>query len=1404
MTLALSSDQLIEASDAAELSAALCGSLSLATAEVNICYRGISPEGGQCQEVYDNLKGYLLQRLPAARALLTGSVAAWEGDGLTVTLKYGGLETLKKYGVPQLYSRLFNDMLGRSVPVTLAEGTADVTDLYDSIARKKQEVISEAVLGAELGGQEVVTVEEAPPWEEAAVAPVPEEAPKQPDDLIYGKPFSGEAVNIADIDENSGRVIIEGHVIQQEARELRSGKFLVEIFLNDSTGSIACKVFFEAAEYKEYKDVLKKLKDIRIRGKAQFDTYSKEIGVMARDIMKGKATMRMDTAAEKRVELHAHTTMSALDATTPAGVLVQRAADWGHQAIAITDHGVVQAFPDALKAKEACDKAGKPIKVIYGVEGYLVGENASIVYGESDMPLTGDFVVFDIETTGLTAKFCEIIEIAGVKLSNGRIVERFSEFVKPQTPIPYHITELTRITNQMVEEAPFIQEILPRFVEFCEGCVLVAHNANFDVGFVKKKAEELDISFSPCYIDTLALSRRLMTKIKRHKLDKVAKQLGIPFEGHHRAINDAEVTARIFLQFVMMLERMEVVNVNQLNGLVDENVTKFVDTYHIILLAKNKTGLQNLYTLISASHLEHFHRRPRMPRSLLEQYREGLIIGSACEAGELYQAILKGADRQKIEKIASFYDYLEIQPLGNNEFMIRNQTVTGEEQLQQMNREIVELGKRMDKPVVATCDVHFLEPEDEVFRRILLAGQDFDDADFQPPLYLRTTKQMLAEFRYLGEQTAYEVVVENTNKIADMVEDILPIPKETYPPEMPGAEEDIQRLSMEKAVQMYGEPLPQIVKERMDKELGSIIKHGFSVMYMIAQKLVAKSLSDGYLVGSRGSVGSSFIAFLSGITEVNSLPPHYLCPNCKHNEFADSSIYSCGADLPDKDCPNCGTKYQKEGYDIPFETFLGFDGDKEPDIDLNFSGDYQPKAHKYTEVLFGEGNVFRAGTIGTFAAATAYGYVKKYAEERGLSFNRAETQRLTNGITGIKRTTGQHPGGIMVLPRANNIHEFTPIQHPADDRDSGIITTHFDYHSISGRLLKLDILGHDDPTMIRMLEDLTGVDAQKIPIDDPDTMSLFTSTKALGVTPEEIHSPVGTYAVPEFGTKFVRQMLVDTKPTTFSELIRISGLSHGTDVWTNNAQELVRAGTATLPKVICTRDDIMLYLLQKGVEPLQSFKTMENVRKGRGLTEDEERIMREHDVPEWYISSCKKIKYMFPKAHAAAYVTMAFRIAYFKVHYPMAFYLTYFTVRGGDFDERYLLHGREKVEATLADFQARYNELSHRDQSFITLLEVVLEMYARGFEFLPLDLYKSHVNKFVEEDGKIRPPLRTVTGFGEIAQESLEKARREAPFISREDIKKRTSLSNSMVLNLRDAGVLDDVPETNQVSLFEF
>ena len=1322
--------------------------------------------------------------------ILAGSTLSFSENVLTINLKFGGESTLLEQKIDELFEEVIKASFGIEMKVVFKSVASKHDEILEKLEEQKSKITEGSYEIANRTAEKKVkkTVSKAKNEEE------------KNENVIIGKDFSGEVTKMGDVNEYTGKVIVSGKVISFDTKEIKNDKVIFFIYIYDETGAVTCKCFMENEKFKEIKDKIKSAKAVCVRGLAQFDSFEHEVTIKIDDLKLEKVSSRKDEAEEKRVELHAHTIMSAMDSVAKIKDLIGLAASWGHKAIAITDHGVVQAYPDAFSAGE---KDG--IKIIYGMEGYLLGQQAKLCYNDKEMSLDGAFVVFDIETTGLSAKFNEIIEIAGVKVENGKITERFSEFVKPEKKIPAHITELTRISNDMVESARPIEEVLSDFLKFCEGCVLVAHNATFDVGFIKKFCEKLGFDFDFAYIDTLALSRKFVTKIKRHRLNNVAKALGFAFEGHHRAINDAEVTAKIFTVFIEMMKREGVKDVSEINEkLMDDSIVKYTDLYHIILLVKNMTGLQNLYRLVSESHLDNFYKKPRISKEMLSKYRDGLIVGSACEAGELYSAIVSGKLNSEIEEIAKLYDYLEIQPLGNNEFMIRNQLVENKEDLMQINREIVELGEKQGKMVVATCDVHFVNPEDSIYREVLFTGQDYEDASNQAPLYLRTTEEMLSEFEYLGRKKAYEIVVENTNKIADMVDEIRPIPKETYAPEMPGATEDIKRLSEEKAHEIYGDVLPAIVRERMDKELVPIIKYGFSVMYMIAQKLVQKSLSDGYLVGSRGSVGSSLVAYLIGITEINSLPPHYVCPKCKNSEFITDGSYACGADMPDKACPVCGEMYTKLGYDIPFETFLGFDGDKEPDIDLNFSGEYQSVAHKYTEELFGVGHVYRAGTIGTFAENTAFGYVKKYGEAIGKTMNKAETMRLVSGLTGVKRTTGQHPGGVMIVPKANEIYEFTPVQHPANDNETDIITTHFDYHSISGKLLKLDILGHDDPTMIKMLEDLTGLDAKTIPIDDKETMSLFTSTEALGATADEVGSIVGTYAVPEFGTKFVRQMLLDTKPTTFGELMRISGLSHGTDVWNNNAQDLVRDGVATLSEVICTRDDIMLYLLQHDLPPLDSFKIMEDVRKGKGLKPEYETLMRENNVPEWYISSCKKIKYMFPKAHAAAYVTMAFRIAYFKVHYPIAFYITYFTVRATEFDADLMLRGKEHVVSSIAELSKK-DDLTQKDKNLITILEVVNEMYARNITFLPVDLYKSDAVKFVEENGAIRPPLNTISGVSDAVAQSIVEARNKkgGPFLSVEELMKSAKIGSAVVEKMKEFDILKGIPDTSQVSLFD-
>ncbi|MBQ2754481.1 MAG: PolC-type DNA polymerase III [Clostridia bacterium] len=1237
---------------------------------------------------------------------------------------------------------------------------------------------------------------------EQTKAEIAKQKVKENSTIIYGRKIKDtDIMPIADINELSGNVVIEGEIFTKEidVRITRDKKYIVIFPVTDYTNSISCKIFIDSQQvYESVSERLKKGVYIRIKGNVGYDKYSREIVLSVYDINEAVKTERTDNAEEKRVELHLHTQMSSMDSTVNIDQLIKNCKRFGHKAIAVTDHGVVQAFPFMMNATQKTD-----IKVLYGCEVYLVNIGKPIVFCADGQSLTKSVVVFDTETTGLNKETEEIIEIGAVKIQDGEIVDRFSTFINPKKPIPSKIVELTNITDDMVKDAPFIETVMPQFLEFCKDSVLVAHNASFDIGFVKETAKRLGIEgFAHTYIDTVELARGFLPDLPKHKLDFVAKALNISLEGHHRAVNDAETTAQIYLEFARRLNDMEITTTDDVNTAFDEEKDpKKKGYHHAVVFAKNYTGLKNLYKIISASHLESFYKRPRVTKALYLKYCDGLIIGSACEQGELYRSIQQGKSNKEVAAIARFYDYLEIQPLGNNEFMIRKNIVENKEKLIEINKRIINLGEFFGKPVVATCDVHFLEPRDSIYRAILQKGQGYDDADSQAPLYYRTTEEMLSEFSYLPPEKAYEIVVTNTNKIADMCEKMLPVPDGTFPPVWPNAPDEIKEMSEAKAKRIYGEDLPEIVRARMDKELHSIITYGFSVMYLIAQRLVKKSNEDGYLVGSRGSVGSSFVAFLSDITEVNALPPHYVCKKCQYSEFITDGSYGCGVDMPDKVCPKCGEMLYKDGHDIPFETFLGFAGDKEPDIDLNFSGDYQPKAHKYTEVLFGEGHVFRAGTIATLADKTAYGFVKKYLDEKGIVASNAEIDRLISGVGGVKRTTGQHPGGVMILPKGHDIHEFCPVQHPADDNDTDIITTHFDYHSISGRLLKLDILGHDDPTVIRMLEDLTGIDAKTIPLDDKDTMSLFLNTEALGVTEDDIGSPVGTFGVPEFGTKFVRQMLVDTKPTTFSELCRISGLSHGTDVWLNNAQDLINQGVCSLKDAICTRDDIMIYLMYAGVPAKNAFDIMEHVRKGKGLKQDEIDILNENNIPQWYIDSCQKIKYMFPKAHAVAYVTMAFRIAWFKVHYPKAYYIAHLTVRADEFDSS-IMCNKESAWAERRRLDALGRDASAKDKNVLTILEIVCEMFARGIEFDNIDLYKSDAVKFTGTEKGIMPPLNALPGLGANAAVSIVEARKDGEFSSIEDLRNRSKVNKTVIELMKEQGVLDGMPESNQLTFF--
>ncbi|MBQ8298901.1 MAG: PolC-type DNA polymerase III [Clostridia bacterium] len=1230
---------------------------------------------------------------------------------------------------------------------------------------------------------------------------------KDPEMLIFKGwkvPSNPKEIKIANLSPEQNEIIISGKVSNYDSRETKNGGFLISFDIYDGSSSINVKAFLKANEYEEVHPRMKKIPAVRLVGTYEYNSFSKEFGVIASMIEETtfEEKKRMDNSEEKRVELHLHTQMSQMDAVSSATDLIKTAIKWGHKAIAITDHGVAQSYPEAKKAAKDSD-----IKVIYGVEAYLAPDSVTSVYeAKSTEPLDDlTYCVLDIETTGLSRQTEKITEFGIMKVKNGEVIDTFECFVNPEKPIPPKVVEVTHITDDMVKDAETIDKVMPKVIEFVGDSIVVAHNANFDVGFIRHNAEQLGLKFDNTFIDTLALAKEIYPDFKKYKLGYIAEQLNIKVDVAHRALADVETLVAVFNVMLGALREKEITTLNDIDSKLAEDVNfKTLPTYHAVILASNKVGLKNLYKLISYSHVDYFYKKPRILKSLLMKHSEGLILGSACEQGELFRAIVDGKSEEDLEAIAEFYDYLEIQPIGNNMFMVRNGTVPSVDTLIEFNKKIVALGEKMNKPVVATCDVHFLNPEDEVYRRILQAGQGYDDADEQAPLYFRTTEELLKEFQYLGSEKAYEVVVTNTNKIADMCEKINPIADYKATPHIEGCEETIRNITMKRAIELYGDPLPEIVQARIDKELDSIIKNGFSVMYIIAQKLVNKSNEDGYLVGSRGSVGSSFVANMTGITEVNSLQPHYRCPNCKYSDFTDYNIKN-GFDLPDKECPKCGTMLAKDGMDIPFETFLGFDGDKEPDIDLNFSGEYQAKAHKYTEVIFGKGTTFKAGTIGTIADKTAFGYVKKYYEERHIPVNVAETTRLSVGCTGVKRTSGQHPGGIIVVPKGNEIYEFCPVQHPADDAESNIITTHFDYHSIDQNLLKLDILGHDDPTMIRMLQDLTDVDPQKIPLDDKETMSIFSSTKALGVTPEQIHSEVGTFGVPEFGTKFVRGMLLDTKPTKFEELLRISGLSHGTDVWLNNAQTLIQEGTIQLEDAICTRDDIMIYLIKQGLPPKPSFKIMESVRKGKGLSEEQETMMRENNVPEWYINSCKKIKYMFPKAHAAAYVTMAFRIAWFKVHIPLAYYASYFSIRADAFESDSMIYGKEKVINKMREIDLQGNAATAKDKDMYGTLEIVLEMYERGFEFLPIDLYKSDAKKFLIEDGKIRPPLNSIAGLGTVAAENIQQARNTGgTFMSIEELKLRAGIGKSVIEMLKNANCLKGMTESNQMSLFTY
>lgn len=1372
-------------------------------------------------DYFPQLYAAVRRDIPSINGTLNNAEVRFENNTLTINLLNGGKTLLDSKGFDKALIKLVSEEFNLYISVNYT-GTFEVeenSEEYKAAIQDAQEKINRENLqkAAEFYQEEVETAEkrEEKHAENTTVEIEVREGKFATPQIIqssirplYGRSIRGKMIPISSISGDSGRIVVWGDVFDIEKKVTKSGdKNIFTIDITDYTGSTTAKVFNSIKESAVI-DNIKKGDTIVVQGDVEYDKYAGELVVNARSIGTAQKVKVVDNAEKKRVELHMHTNMSQMDAVTSAGDLVNRAYQWGHKAVAITDHGVAQAFPDAMKAADKINKDEEKIKIIYGVEAYFMDDLVESVKGDADTCFDGTFICFDIETTGLSAARDKITEIGAVKVENGVITDTFSTFANPEMPISQKITQLTGITDDMVKDAPSQSEAVGAFLEFAGDNVLVAHNAPFDTSFIAKACEDMGREYNYTSIDTVAISRAILTDIKNCKLDTVAKFLRLGDFNHHRATDDAEMLARIFINLCQRLtDDYGITKTNDINTKIAGGDFKKLPTYHQIILVKNKTGLKNLYRLISYSHLNYFYKKPRIPKSELVKYREGLIIGSACCAGQLYMAILEGKPWGELKQIASFYDYLEIQPAGNNSFMIRDGRFNSVDELHEIDRTIIKLAKELGKPVCATCDVHFMDPTDSEFRKILMAGQGFKDAEQQAPLYFRTTAEMLKEFEWLGKDKAYEYVVENPNKIADMCEYIRPIPKGTFPPNIEGAQEQLIDITWKRAKEKYGDPLPEIVKARLDKELNSITTYGFSVLYMTAQKLVADSEAHGYLVGSRGSVGSSFVATMSGISEVNPLCPHYVCPNCKHSEFITDGSYGSGFDMPPKNCPECGTLMDQDGHEIPFETFLGFKGDKVPDIDLNFSGEYQSKSHRYTEELFGKNNVFKAGTISTVAEKTALGFVKKFAQERGLVMHKAEEKRLAIGCTGVKRTTGQHPGGMVVVPRTNDVYDFCPVQHPANDVNSDNITTHFDFHSIHDTITKLDELGHDVPTIYHYLELYTGIPVMKVSMSDPEVMSLFTSPKALGVTEEDIDSKTGTFSLPECGTAFVRGMLVEAQPKTFTDLLQIAGLSHGTDVWLGNAQELIHNGTCTISEVIGTRDSIMTYLMHKGLEPGMAFKIMEIVRKGNAtklLTEEHFKAMREHNVPEWYIDSCMKIKYMFPKAHAAAYMIATLRLGWYKVHKAVEYYAAYFTVRSENLDGAIAMQGHQAVRDKMNNIKQKQSvhEATAKDEAEFQTLQIVNEMMARKIEFLPVDIYKSEAKMFKVEDGKIRLPFSSLPGVGGAAADSLAETGKHTEYLSIEDMQIKTKVTKAVIETLKDVGVLKDLPESSQMSLF--
>lgn len=1347
----------------------------------------------------DVLTGFLELRLPTCRVWLEDAGWKMQADQLRITVQEAaGLDYFEQKDGAGVLGGIIKYLFRQDLRVVFrTRQAADEQDAAWAQLREQSQL-------------ELQRIAEEAALAEVAVQKKERKARKrlnESGETIMGRPIRDEPVQIRSLGETIGRVTVQGRVFEVTDKELPKSKTHKLLFsLYDRTESVTVKLMLSADEAARMMDILGKAANkqewLVVRGDYRPDMYENNMPILtAQDIVPAEdPDLRMDEAADKRIELHLHTKMSAMDGFVEIKDAVNRAADWGHEAVAITDHGVVHAFPEAYYAS-----LSRKIKLILGMEGYLLDNTLNVVLHPDDRPLDGPIVIFDVETTGLSPLTCGITELGAVRIENGEIVDRFSSFCNPGHPIPPEITKLTGIDDSMVAGAPLPKQVVADFLQFCEGAALAAHNAEFDVSFVRAAAQERAAAFERPALDTLALARGLYPALRSHRLGAVSKHLGIKLERAHRAVNDAEATAQVLLAMLKDCREKGAHTLADLNSLFTGS--GHVRPYHVVLLVQSKQGLKNLYTLVSQSHLEYFHRHPLIPRALLEKHREGLLVGSACEAGELFRAVMGGKPENDILRIAKFYDYLEIQPDGNNEFLLREGKLRDVQALHEINRRILALGDKLGKPVVATGDVHFLDPEDECFRRIILTGMQMNDADQQPPLYFKTTDEMLKEFAYLGRENARRVVIDAPKQIADSIPVISPLANGLFAPELPDADNIVTDMSWDTAKRLYGDPVPEPIRLRLEKELGVILNYKYASLYLSAQKLVHKSMSDGYLVGSRGSVGSSLVATMMGISEVNPMASHYRCAQCRYSNFeVDRKKYPLGADLPDAQCPVCGAPLVKDGYDIPFEVFLGFKGDKIPDIDLNFSGEYQPQAHKYTEVIYGKTQVFRAGTLGTLAQKTAYGYVMKYIEQTGARYSHAEVNRLVAGCTGVKRSTGQHPGGIVIVPAGHDINEFTPVQHPADDKAKGIVTTHFDYHAIEPNLVKLDILGHDGPTIIRMLQDMTGVDPLGIEIGEKKTLEIFSSTQPLGVSPQQIGCPVGTLGIPEFGTGFVRQMLVDTKPTTIEELVRIAGLSHGTDVWLGNAQELIAQGVVPLSGCICTRDDIMNYLSQM-MDPFDAFQIMENVRKGLGLVlkksgKDMEGPMRDAGVPEWFIESCKKIKYMFPKGHAAAYVMMSFRIAYYKVYHPEAFYAAYFSIHADEFDAPMMLGDAEQVAQAIQLLGQKGNELTAREKGSYALLESVREMLARGIRFVPLDLYQSHPLRFTLQQGGIRPPLCSLPGLGENAALAIEQARGEGEFLSIEDLQMRSRISKSVIEAMKACGCLDGMSQTSQISLF--